>query len=91
VYGFDYSCIKSIALREPLVDTVDVKSVVTQPFPLKVRRALPNHIRPAADVPPQHIDLRTAQKEDLAFNAEFSLQVTRNDCASGLRLCAHGD
>ena len=36
VYGFDYSCIKDIALREPLVDTVELKSVVTNPFPLKV-------------------------------------------------------
>ncbi|ORY88172.1 S-adenosyl-L-methionine-dependent methyltransferase [Leucosporidium creatinivorum] len=31
VYGFDYSCIKEIALREPLVDTVDLKAVVTNP------------------------------------------------------------
>ncbi|KAH8920164.1 putative HMT1-hnRNP arginine N-methyltransferase [Atractiella rhizophila] len=31
VYGFDYSCIKEIALREPLVDTVDIKAVVTDP------------------------------------------------------------
>ncbi|KIY69543.1 protein arginine n-methyltransferase [Cylindrobasidium torrendii FP15055 ss-10] len=30
VYGFDYSCIKDIAMKEPLVDTVDTKSVVTQ-------------------------------------------------------------
>lgn len=36
VYGFDYSCIKDIALREPLVDCVDLKSVVTNPFPIKV-------------------------------------------------------
>ena len=38
VYGFDYSCIKDIALREPLVDTVDLKSVVTDPCLIKVRR-----------------------------------------------------
>lgn len=31
VYGFDYSCIKDIALREPLVDTVELKSVVCDP------------------------------------------------------------
>ncbi|KAM0752473.1 S-adenosyl-L-methionine-dependent methyltransferase [Meredithblackwellia eburnea MCA 4105] len=31
VYGFDYSVIKEIALKEPLVDTVDLKSVVTNP------------------------------------------------------------
>ncbi|KAK0552121.1 Nuclear SAM-dependent mono-and asymmetric methyltransferase [Tilletia horrida] len=35
VYGFDYSCIKEVALREPLVDTVDVKSVVCDPHPIK--------------------------------------------------------
>jgi hypothetical protein len=36
VYGFDYSCIKDIALREPLVDCVDLKAVVTQPCGIKV-------------------------------------------------------
>jgi protein arginine N-methyltransferase 1 len=29
VYGFDMSCIKQVALREPLVDTVDAKAVCT--------------------------------------------------------------
>ncbi|KAG8808856.1 Protein arginine N-methyltransferase 1 [Serendipita sp. 401] len=38
VYGFDYSCLKEVALREPLVDTVDIKAVVTDPYLLKVRR-----------------------------------------------------
>ncbi len=36
VYGFDYSCIKEIALREPLVDTVELKAVVTDPCLIKV-------------------------------------------------------
>lgn len=35
VYGFDYSCIKDIALREPLVDTVELKAVVTDPYVIK--------------------------------------------------------
>ncbi|KZS98149.1 protein arginine N-methyltransferase [Sistotremastrum niveocremeum HHB9708] len=35
VYGFDYSCIKDIALREPLVDTVELKAVVTNPYAVK--------------------------------------------------------
>ncbi|KAG8905885.1 type I protein arginine N-methyltransferase Rmt1 [Tulasnella sp. 403] len=61
VYGFDYSCIKEIALREPLVDTVDMKAVVTRPCMVK------------------KIDLRTARKEDLTFEAPFTLRVTRND------------
>ena len=40
VYGFDYSCIKEIALKEPLVDTVDVKAVVTKATPILVRLGL---------------------------------------------------
>lgn len=35
VYGFDYSCIKELALREPLVDTVELRSVVTNPCPVR--------------------------------------------------------
>ncbi|KAG9288628.1 hypothetical protein G9A89_006729 [Geosiphon pyriformis] len=35
VYGFDFSSIKSVALREPLVDTVDYKAVVTNPYAVK--------------------------------------------------------
>jgi len=35
VYGFDYSCIKDIALREPLVDTVELRSVVCDPVAIK--------------------------------------------------------
>ncbi|CAG8630508.1 14001_t:CDS:2 [Ambispora leptoticha] len=35
VYGFDFSSIKSVALREPLVDTVDCKAVVAMPYAVK--------------------------------------------------------
>jgi len=35
VYGFDYSVIKDIALREPLVDTVELKATVTNPCRFK--------------------------------------------------------
>jgi protein arginine N-methyltransferase 1 len=34
VYGFDYSPLKATALTEPLVDTVEVKAVVTNPTPV---------------------------------------------------------
>ncbi|KAK3393723.1 S-adenosyl-L-methionine-dependent methyltransferase [Podospora didyma] len=34
VYGFDYSPLKETALSEPLVDTVDLKAVVTDPTPV---------------------------------------------------------
>lgn len=36
VYGFNYSCLKDVALREPLVDTVEMKAVVTNPCLVKV-------------------------------------------------------
>ncbi|KAF7730570.1 type I protein arginine N-methyltransferase Rmt1 [Apophysomyces ossiformis] len=35
VYGFDYSSIKALAIKEPLVDTVEARSVVTTPFAMK--------------------------------------------------------
>jgi len=34
VYGFDYSPLKATALTEPLVDTVEIKAVVTDPTPV---------------------------------------------------------
>ncbi|KAK8194262.1 Nuclear SAM-dependent mono-and asymmetric methyltransferase [Zalaria obscura] len=34
VWGFDYSPLKHTALTEPLVDTVEMKAVVTDPFPI---------------------------------------------------------
>jgi protein arginine N-methyltransferase 1 len=35
VYGFDYSCIKDIALKEPLVDCVELRAVATQPCAIR--------------------------------------------------------
>lgn len=34
VYGFNYSPMKEIALTEPLVDTVEMKALVTDPCPI---------------------------------------------------------
>jgi type I protein arginine methyltransferase len=34
VYGFDYTPLKETALSEPLVDTVEIKTVVTDPSPV---------------------------------------------------------
>lgn len=36
VYGFDMSCIRNVAIKEPLVDVVDPKQVVTNTCLLKV-------------------------------------------------------
>ena len=35
VYGFDYSSIKKLAIKEPLVDTVEARAVVTSPCAFK--------------------------------------------------------
>jgi hypothetical protein len=61
VYGFDMSCIRDVAITEPLVDLIDPKQIVTNSSLLK------------------DIDLLTIKEEDLAFSADFSLQVKRND------------
>lgn len=37
VYGFDMSSIREVAVREPLVDVVDLKQVVTNSVLIKVR------------------------------------------------------
>lgn len=88
VYGFDYSCIKEIALREPLVDTVEARTVVTKACPILVGREC-LHVwrqdlldlsllkRPSSN---QNIDLLTVTKEELSFTAPFALQATRKDC-----------
>lgn len=37
MYGFDMSCIKDVAIKEPLVDVVDPKQLVTNACLIKVR------------------------------------------------------
>lgn len=61
VYGFDYTPMQKVALAEPLVDTVELKAVVTKPCLA------------------YSIDLYTVKVEDLAFTADFALEVERND------------
>jgi type I protein arginine methyltransferase len=88
VYGFDFSCIKDIALREPLVDTVELKAVATDPCILKVCLYLlvlsPKTQNCTAFYTVltiiQRIDLTTVKKQDLTFSAPFQLLASRNDC-----------
>jgi hypothetical protein len=49
VYGFDYSPMLPIVLKEPLVDCVELKSVVTKPCLIKVSVAL-KQIRSAVTI-----------------------------------------
>jgi type I protein arginine methyltransferase len=80
VYGFDFSPIKEVALREPLVDTVDFKAVVTDPFLLKVRQLSARVPWILIDIPHfQEFDLATVTKEELSFKAPFTLKATRDD------------
>ena len=37
VYGFDMSCVRKVAITEPLVDVVEPKQVVTNSCMIKVR------------------------------------------------------
>lgn len=37
MYGFDMSCIKDVAIKEPLVDVVDPKQLVTNACLIKVK------------------------------------------------------
>ena len=85
VYGFDYSVIKDIALREPLVDTVELKATVTNPCKFKVMGVY-RHNYHQVITPLQHINILTAKKEDLKFDAPFELTATRNDCRCSLLL-----
>ena len=61
VYGFDMSCIRKVALQEPLVDVVDRNQVVANSALLK------------------EIDIQTCTKDDIPFEAGFSLTLKRND------------
>lgn len=36
MYGFDMTCIRNVAMKEPLVDVVDPKQVVTNSCLIKV-------------------------------------------------------
>lgn len=58
MYGFDMSCIKDVAIKEPLVDVVDPKQLVTNACLIKVHRALqgarPWTSREACAVRPAH-------------------------------------
>lgn len=40
VYGFDMTCIRNVAMKEPLVDVVDPKQVVTNSCLVKVSEIL---------------------------------------------------
>lgn len=60
VYGFDMTCIRNVAMKEPLVDVVDHKQVVTNSCLVKV--STENYERTAWLMPWKHNLQRTLQK-----------------------------
>ncbi|KAG8521442.1 Protein arginine N-methyltransferase 1 [Galemys pyrenaicus] len=54
VYGFDMSCIKDVAIKEPLVDVVDPKQLVTNACLIKVRVACCGFAWAGGRAPVQH-------------------------------------
>ena len=86
VYGFDMSCIRDVALTEPLVDQVDAKQIVTNTNLIKVRvwfwRPAPASLTfcfYSSSSSLQEIDLTTMKAEDASFSSPFHLTVKRND------------
>jgi len=66
VYGFDMSCIKELALLEPLVDVCEHNQVLSNSCAVL------------------NIDLYTIKKEELDFQSDFKINVSRDDYCHAL-------
>lgn len=98
VYGFDMSCIKEVAIKEPLVDVVDPKQLVSSACLIKVGGWMNRCWCPdpgkEVNLPvfrswnvfllPQEVDIYTVKADDLTFTSPFCLQVKRNDYVQAL-------
>ncbi|KAK0374127.1 protein arginine N-methyltransferase [Colletotrichum limetticola] len=75
VYGFDYSPLKSTALAEPLVDTVEMKAVVTEPTAVLTLDLYKCQVADLAFTSPFHL---SARRDDFihALVAWFDIDFT---------------
>lgn len=75
VYGFDYTPLKEVALSEPLVDTVEMKAVVTDPSPVLVLDLYTCKVEDLAFSNPFKL---TARRDDFihAFVAWFDIEFS---------------
>jgi len=83
VYGFDFSCVKRLALTEPLVDYVDVDQIVTDTCPvlrLDLHRLQPQDLDWSA---PFHI---TAERDDFVHAFVVFFEVHFGGCHRPLTL-----
>jgi len=85
VYGFDMSCIRKVALTEPLVDTVDcnqhfssLSQLMSKCRSVSTRQVVTNSCLI------KDIDIQTCTKEDIPFTSPFHLQIKRNDYMQAL-------
>jgi len=76
VYGFDMSCIKRMAITEPLVDVVDQNALVTHPYALKRVDISKTKLEDLTFSAPFRL---VADRDDFchAFIAYFDIQFTK--------------
>ncbi|XP_029697879.1 protein arginine N-methyltransferase 8-B isoform X2 [Takifugu rubripes] len=86
VYGFDMTCIRNVAMKEPLVDVVDPKQVVTNSCLIKGCQSCGHSEQCTVHnedffgtLKKQEVDIYTVKTEDLSFTSAFCLQIQRND------------
>ena len=92
MYGFDMSCIRKVALTEPLVDTVDCNQVnflLYFPLGIDLKGMLSEICKFDFQVVTnscliKEIDIQTCTKEDIPFTSPFHLQIKRNDYMQAL-------
>ena len=81
------SCIRKVALTEPLVDTVDCNQVnflLYFPLGIDLKGMLSKICKFDFQVVTnscliKEIDIQTCTKEDIPFTADFSIHLKRND------------
>lgn len=85
VYGFDMTPLKKIALKEPVVDVVDAKSLVTDCVPILNLDILTCTNKDSVSLSyyyslfPNNFSALTTSSRFQEFSANFSLQCQRND------------
>jgi len=95
VYGFDMSCIRKVALTEPLVDTVDCNqtlrdegvapssSFLSQMMISKCKTVYRKQVVTNSCLI-KEIDIQTCTKDDIPFTSPFHLAIKRNDYMQAL-------
>lgn len=73
VYGFDMTCIRNVAIKEPLVDVVDPKQVVTNSCLIKVSEKINS----------ASIMWQTIQSSQFLTLLQLYIQSSEDSCRAG--------